>query len=38
MGDFYGGTFFSGSFFSAIINTIEQTLVKLRSFTERRRF
>jgi hypothetical protein len=38
MGDFYGGTFFSSGFFSAIINTIEQTLVKLRSFTERRRF
>jgi hypothetical protein len=38
MGDFYGGTFFSGGFFSGIINAIEQTLVKLRSFTERRRF
>jgi hypothetical protein len=38
MDNFYGGAFFSGGFFSAIINTIEQTLVKLRSFTERRRF
>ena len=38
MNDFYGGAFFSGGFFSGIINAIEQTLVKLRSFTERRRF
>jgi hypothetical protein len=38
VGNFYGGAFFSGNFFSGIINAIEQTLVKLRSFTERRRF
>ena len=38
MNDFYNGAFFSGGFFSGIINAIEQTLVKLRSFTERRRF
>jgi len=38
MNDFFGGLFFTGGFFSAIINTIEQTLIKLRSFTERRRF
>jgi len=38
MNSFYNGAFFSGGFFSDIINAIEQTLVKLRSFTERRRF
>jgi hypothetical protein len=38
MNNFYGAAFFSGDFFSGIIQTIEQTLVKLRSFTERRRF
>jgi len=38
MNNFYGGSFFSGGFFSAIIDAVEQTLIKLRSFTERRRF
>jgi len=38
MNTFFNGAFFSGGFFSAIIQVIEQTLVKLRSFTERRRF
>jgi len=38
MGNFFGGLFFTGGFFGSIINNIEQTLIKLRSFTERRRF
>jgi hypothetical protein len=37
-GVFFGGAFFSGGFFSAIIEGTEQLLIKLRSFTERRRF
>jgi hypothetical protein len=35
---FFGGGFFSGGFFESIVTGAEQLLVKLRSFTERRRF
>ena len=37
-GPFFNGQFFAGGFFSAIIQGAEQLLIKLRSFTERRRF
>jgi hypothetical protein len=36
--NFFGGLFFSGGFFGAVIVGAEQLLIKLRSFTERRRF
>jgi hypothetical protein len=38
MGPFFGGGFFSGGFFAALVQGGEQLLIKLRSFTERRRF
>jgi hypothetical protein len=37
-GPFFEGSFFSGGFFEAIEAYLEQLLIKLRSFTERRRF
>jgi len=35
---FFGGGFFSGEFFKSAIIYADQLLIKLRSFTERRRF
>jgi hypothetical protein len=37
-GPFFGGAFFSGGFFEAIQAYLDELLIKLRSFTERRRF
>lgn len=37
MGNFFSGTFFSGGFFGALITAAQQLLVKLRTFTDRRR-
>jgi len=37
-GPFFGGGFFSGGFFKSIVAYADQLLIKLRSFTERRRF
>jgi len=37
-GPFFGGSFFSGGFFEAIQAYLDELLIKLRSFTERRRF
>jgi len=38
MNSFFGGSFFSGDFFLSVVTGAEQLLIKLRSFTERRRF
>jgi len=38
MNSFFGGGFFSGNFFQSVVTGAEQLLIKLRSFTERRRF
>jgi hypothetical protein len=37
-GPFFGGAFFNGGFFESVEAYLEQLLIKLRSFTERRRF
>jgi hypothetical protein len=37
-GPFFGGAFFSGGFFEAVQAYLDELLIKLRSFTERRRF
>jgi hypothetical protein len=37
-GPFFKGSFFNGGFFEAIEAYLEQLLIKLRTFTERRRF
>ena len=37
MGNFFSGYFFSGGFFGSIIEASIQVLIKIRSFTERRR-
>jgi hypothetical protein len=37
-GPFFDGAFFSGGFFEAIQAYLDELLIKLRSFTERRRF
>jgi hypothetical protein len=37
-GPFFGGAFFGGGFFKSIVVYADQLLIKLRSFTERRRF
>jgi hypothetical protein len=37
-GPFFGGAFFNGGFFEAIQAYLDELLIKLRSFTERRRF
>jgi len=37
-GPFFGGGFFDGGFFESIAAYVDQLLIKLRSFTERRRF
>ena len=37
MGNFFGGTFFAGGFFGALIVAGQQLLVRLRTFTDRRR-
>jgi len=37
-GPFFEGAFFSGGFFESIQAYLDQLLIKLRSFTERRRF
>jgi hypothetical protein len=37
-GPFFGGDFFAGGFFAGVVQATEQLLIKLRSFTERRRF
>jgi len=38
MNSFFGGAFFAGDFFQSVVIGAEQLLIKLRSFTERRRF
>jgi hypothetical protein len=38
MGPFFNGQFFAGGFFESVAQYAEQLLIKLRSFTERRRF
>jgi len=38
MNSFFGGLFFNGDFFLSVVTGAEQLLIKLRSFTERRRF
>jgi len=35
---FFGGEFFNGGFFESVAQYGDQLLIKLRSFTERRRF
>lgn len=37
-GPFFGGAFFNGGFFEAFEAYLDELLIKLRSFTERRRF
>lgn len=37
MGNFFGGTFFAGGFFGAVVQAVQQLLIKLRTFTDRRR-
>ena len=37
-GPFFGGGFFGGGFFESIIAYSNKLLIKLRSFTEKRRF
>jgi hypothetical protein len=37
-GTYFTGPFFSGGFFDSVVVGAEQLLIKLRSFTERRRF
>lgn len=38
MGLFFGGNFFSGGFFAGTVVAVQDLFVKIRSFTERRRF
>jgi len=37
-GPFFEGSFFNGGFFQSVEAYLDQLLIKLRSFTERRRF
>jgi hypothetical protein len=37
MNNFFGGAFFAGDFFAAVIVAAQQLLVRLRTFTDRRR-
>jgi len=37
MGNFFNGAFFSGGFFGTIVAAVQQVLIEIRSFTERRR-
>lgn len=38
MGNFFNGFFFAGGFFGSIIQTTQQLLIKIRTFTARGRF
>jgi hypothetical protein len=37
-GPFFGGAFFNGGFFGGFVVAVELAFLKLRTFTERRRF